>query len=231
MPGRRGSDLLTVIVAVKIGRARTRGGEDGGVGAVAVARCRPAERPTALVAPEVTGVPLPAVSWFPSASRAVIVTVVVPPTGERGAVAEIVDWVSSPARRDRDGRRCVVTGWPLISPVIVLLPAVTPVNTAVYVPLPLSVTGLNVPPPPPVPSPNATLSPPEWPGAGRDGRERYRCGAPAVMLFGGLRFSNGSGWRGHAQSVSLGVLDSRAIGGPNREDGPARPGRSPMPGC
>src|SRR5262245_51132162 len=53
-----------------------------------------------------------------------------------------------------------VTGCPPIAAVMVLVPAVVPVNVAVYVPSALSVTVENVPWPVPVPSPNATVAPP-----------------------------------------------------------------------
>src|SRR5262245_58321847 len=54
----------------------------------------------------------------------------------------------------------VVTGWPSIVAVTVFVPAVVPVNTAVYVPSPLSVTVPNVPCAVPAPRPNVTVEPP-----------------------------------------------------------------------
>src|SRR6185436_3639462 len=99
--------------------------------------------------PKVTVAP-PAVSAVPFASRAVRVTVEVPPTGTEAGEAATVDR----AVLMGPGAAAVVTvivgavevtGWPPIVAVMVFGPAVVAVNVAVYVPLWLSVTVPNVP--------------------------------------------------------------------------------------
>src|SRR5262249_31948309 len=89
----------------------------------------------------------PVVSWVPAAFRAVRVTVAVLPTGTDDGALATVDCPRSAVVDEVTVMvgAVVVTAVPFMVAVMVLAPAVVPVNVAVYLPLLLSVTLLNVP--------------------------------------------------------------------------------------
>ncbi len=125
----------------------------------------PPETVKATVAP-------PIVSAFPAASRACSVSVTVPPAEIVSLDTETVDVAGEivPGVTVTVGA-VVVTGAALIvAPIVVAAPAITPVNVAVYVPLPLSVVAPIVP----------VLAPPE--------KVKATVAPPVVMLFAAASF-------------------------------------------
>jgi hypothetical protein len=85
----------------------------------------PPERATATVSP-------PAVSWFPAASFAVIVTVTPEPEATEPAETPTVDWASetAPGVTVTVGRVEVIAEPPIVAFIVVAVPDTTPVKVA-----------------------------------------------------------------------------------------------------
>src|SRR5213076_2216596 len=116
----------------------------------------PPENPNATVSP-------PVVSELPAASFASRRSVTAEPEATVPLDAVITDVAGEIAPGDTAivGNGVAVTGAPLIvAPIVVAVPATTPVNTAVYTPFPLSAVALIVPVLVPPERVNTTTAPP-----------------------------------------------------------------------
>src|SRR5512146_17186 len=104
----------------------------------------------------------PLVNLLPSASLAIKVTSVLSPEEMELLLTDRVDWLSEtdPGVTVTVGSVLVTAPALIVAVIVVAVPAVVPVKTAVYAPVPLSCVAVNVPLDDPDPSPKATVKPP-----------------------------------------------------------------------
>ena len=101
------------------------------------------------------------VRWFPFASLAIRVTSVVSPEGIEDRPTDTVDWLGEelPGVTVTVGEVLVTDPELMVAVIVVAVPELVPVNTAVYLPLRVSETiEPNVPLEVPLPNPNATVT-------------------------------------------------------------------------